>query len=70
MVLDSYMYGDPETVLIRKQEDAARKQTACGQCIHHKQMEFQGENWHFCEFKRRTYGTRCELYTTEKKCRP
>ena len=70
MALDSYMYGDPEWVLIRKQQAEARKQTACGACTHHEQIQIAGENLHYCEFKRRTYGTRCELYTTEKKCRP
>ena len=62
MALDSYMYGDPEKVLIRKQEIEAKKAKACGECIHKRSVEFRGEVGHFCEFKRHVYGKRCELY--------
>jgi hypothetical protein len=67
MALEAWQYGNPETVLQRKQEDAAKKAKACGNCIHHKSMEFKGEVWHLCEFKRYTYGKRCHLYTTDQK---
>jgi hypothetical protein len=66
MALEAWQYGNPETILERKQEHQARQLRACGECIHHKQMEFQGDNWHFCEFKRMTFGKRCHLYTVKK----
>ncbi len=67
MTLDAHMFLDPAIVLERKQEEAARKARACGNCVHHKSMEFRGEVWHLCEFKRYTYGKRCNLYTTGKQ---
>lgn len=42
MALDSYMYGDPEKVLIRKQEAELKKAKACGDCIHRRSLEFKG----------------------------
>lgn len=66
MALEAWQYGNPETVAIRKQEHQARQLRACGDCIHHKQMEFRGETWHFCEFKRYTFGKRCQLFEIKK----
>ena len=66
MAFDSYLYGDPEKVLIRKQEKAAKEARACGDCIHKKSVEFRGEIGHFCEFKRHVYGKRCELFEVAK----
>ena len=66
-VFDSWLYGDPEKVLERKQEEAARKHKECGDCIHKQSLEFRGEIGHFCEFKRHVYGVkRCDLYETLK----
>jgi hypothetical protein len=67
MALDSYIYGDPCKVLEQKQEAAARKERACGQCIHRLTMPLKNEVYVFCEFKRKSYGKRCELYATDKK---
>jgi hypothetical protein len=58
------MYGDPEKVAIRRQEEALRKAKACGDCVHKRSQEFQGELVHFCGFKRKVYGRRCELFRT------
>jgi hypothetical protein len=66
MALDAYMYGDPEKVAIRKQEEAQRKAKACGDCIHKRCVEFRGELGYFCEYKRHQYGKRCELYEIKK----
>ena len=62
MALDSWMYGDPETVAIRKQEEAVRKERACGHCVHKCTQHLDGQPVHFCSFKRHTYGTRCDQY--------
>lgn len=61
-VFESWQYGDPEKVAIRKQEEALRKVRACGQCVHKTFVEWNGLEHFSCEFKRRFYGTRCELY--------
>lgn len=66
MAFDSWLYGDPEKVAIRKQELASKKDRACGDCIHKRSMEFMGEVGHFCEFKRYTYGKRCDLFEVKK----
>lgn len=63
-VLDSWMYGDPEKVAIRKQEDAARKHRACGQCVHRREIEFNGEKLHGCA-KRQDYGFKCRYFRKE-----
>lgn len=63
-VLDNWLYGDPETVAIRRQEAqqrqaeaAKRRQDACGQCVH--SVELMGR--HVCD-RRHTYGFRCRFY--------
>lgn len=66
MALESWMYGDPEKVAIRKEEEALRKARACGDCVHRRSEEFMGEVWNFCEYKRRQYGRRCDLFEIKK----
>ena len=66
MALPAYMYGDPERVAIRHEEERQRKDRACGDCIHKVSIEFAGEMIHGCEYKRRTYGRRCELFEIKK----
>ena len=61
-VLDAWQYGDPATVLERKQEMELRKAKACGDCVHKRSAEFRTEVVHFCAFKRHVYGVRCDLY--------
>lgn len=67
MALESWQYGDPERVAIRKQEEALRKAKACGQCAHKVSLDWNGETYHGCEYKRRRYGVRCELYSENPK---
>ncbi len=64
MTLDNWLYGDPETVAIRRQEaqqrqlDAAkRRQDACGGCVH--SVELMGRQ--VCA-KLHTYGFWCRFY--------
>lgn len=65
-VLDSWEYGDPERVAIRREEEALRKDKACGACVHKISAQMFGEILHACEFMRREYGRRCELYEVRK----
>lgn len=58
------MYGNPETVAIRRQEAALRKLRECGSCKHHVSATFNGETLHRCDIKRYGYGKRCESYKT------
>ena len=66
MAFDSYLYGDPERVLIRKQEAELKKAKACGDCVHRRTIEFKGETLNHCEYKRRQYGRGCELFEIKK----
>ena len=66
MTMESWEYGNPETIAIRREEDALRKAKACGNCVHVRSVEFHGEVGMFCEFKRRTYGRRCDLFEPTK----
>lgn len=66
MALESWMYADPEKVAIRKEEESIRKARACGKCRHKVTVVWKGDDYHGCEFKRRKYGTRCELYKEKK----
>ena len=66
MTLDAWEYGDPEKVAIRREEEAARKALACGKCSHKVSIDWKGETYFGCEFKRRQYGRRCELYLEKK----
>lgn len=66
MIFDSYMYQNPEKVLMRKQAIKAANDRACGSCIHRRSIEFKGEVVDFCELKRRDYGRRCENYEAKQ----
>jgi len=62
MALDSWLYGDPEWVLIRKQEEEARKNQQCGKCVHRAELPLEQKVVVFCSKKFQTYGFRCHLY--------
>lgn len=63
MTMDAWMYGDPEKVLIRKQEEEARRHRACGQCVHKQVIPLEGKTLFDCS-KGRDYGWRCKSYRT------
>lgn len=65
-VLESWEYGDPEKVTIRREEEEQRKDRACGQCVHKVSMQLDGQVLNACEFKRRQYGMRCWLFQVRK----
>jgi len=62
MALESWEFGDPETVAIRRQEEFLRKERACGKCKFRVDVEINKCQIIKCQFKRREYGVRCELY--------
>ena len=62
MALHSWEFGNPEDVAARKEAHAQRQEAACGACVHRRTMDWQGETWNYCEYKRRVYGRRCDLF--------
>lgn len=66
MARESWEYGDPEMVAIRRQEEEFRREWECGRCIHKVSLEVNGKLHVRCEFKRRTYGKRCELHKIKR----
>lgn len=54
--------GDPELVAIRREAEAQRAHTQCGDCIHKRTTEVRREMVFKCVFSRKTYGKRCDLY--------
>lgn len=66
MIHPSYMYRmTPEEIAIRREQDRARADRACGNCVNRLPFEINGEQVRQCKFKRRTYGFRCDLYEKE-----
>ena len=61
--LPSYMYGNPQDVLERKQESAIKR--SCIGCVHGFSMQFKSGTAHGCS-KHKRYGRRCELYSDRK----
>jgi hypothetical protein len=57
----SWEWGDPERVLIRRQEEAARQAKACGQCVHKQVQQLEGKTIFDCS-KRQDYGRRCRFF--------
>lgn len=55
---------DPETILIRREDARARMDRACGDCRHVLLLQLNDGELRRCEFKRRTYGVRCDLFKT------
>ena len=66
MAHDSWLYGDPERVLIRKQEEEARRHKSCGQCVHRAEIPLEHKTVVFCSKKYQTYGFRCHLFRLEQ----
>ena len=65
MALESWQYGDPETVAIRRQEAEFRKIKQCGGGIPHQKIEKGKETLHPGDIKRVEFGIRCKNYTTK-----
>ena len=66
--LEKWEMQDPFEVTARREARARRQDQQCGWCIHkliksgkRGEMEFE------CSFRKRQYGTRCDLYRSEGK---
>lgn len=66
MVFETWEYDDPEKVAIRREEEMLRKERACGSCSSKISIEWKGVRHNGCQFKRRQYGKRCELFREKK----
>ena len=65
MSMESWMYGDPEKVLERKQQIEAAKHRNCGRCVHKLVFETERETLFGCG-KGREYGTpKCKFFRIE-----
>jgi hypothetical protein len=60
MIFDAWQYGNPETVLMRKQAVQEARHQHCGDCLHHVTLQLK-ETQHACS-KGRKYGYRCDFY--------
>ena len=65
MSFESWMYKNPEAVLIRKQEAAAKRKAKCGRCIHYQTLVLNFETHHGCTLKRRNWQA-CTYFETKK----
>ncbi len=68
VTLDAHLYGDPETVLMNKQEAAirraeaqARKLAACSSCVNSVPNLFYADERLVCR-RGHEFGTRCRHY--------
>jgi hypothetical protein len=59
-IYDRHLYGNPETVLMRKQAAQEARHKHCGDCLHHLVLHLT-ETQHACA-KGRRYGYRCDFY--------
>lgn len=66
IALESWLYGDPEAVAIRREAAAQRANAKCGDCIHKRTEQVRREIVYRCVFSRRTYGIRCDLYKADQ----
>ena len=62
MALESWLYGDPETVAIRREQDRINRDKQCGACCYKIEKMRGIELVPACLYKRRIYGIRCELF--------
>lgn len=67
MTLPASDYRDPLQVAIRRQEEAARKERACGNCRERVAIHWHGEQLISCGIKYQQYGRRCEHYRKDFK---
>jgi hypothetical protein len=51
-MLDAWQWGNPETVLERKQEQQEKRKAKCGKCVHYAALQIGNETHHGCTLKR------------------
>lgn len=57
-----FQYGNPEDSVIRRQEESAKKEQACGKCRERISLHWHGEEIVNCGIKYQQYGRRCEHF--------
>ena len=57
--------GDPELVAMRREAEAQRAHSKCGDCVHKRAYEDKREVKFKCVFSVKTYGRRCDLYAQD-----
>jgi len=55
LTLDAWKLGNPETVLMHKQQAALKRTAKCGNCQHYQTIVIGKETHHGCELKRRNW---------------
>lgn len=66
IALESWLYGDPEAVAIRREAAAHKAHARCGDCIHKRTEIVRREIVYRCVFSKRKYGIRCDLYKADQ----
>jgi len=64
VILDSWQYGNPETVLMQKQQAAGKRKAKCGKCAHYAALQIGSETHHGCTLKRRNWQA-CTYFQTK-----
>lgn len=67
MTLDAWEWGNPEAVLMRKQQRAANQKRVCTGCIYKRTIEFKGELVQACALKRGNPMIFCNHYKKENE---
>ena len=55
MTLESWMYANPENVLMQKQQAAGKRKAKCGKCAHYDSIVIGDATHHGCTLKRRNW---------------
>ena len=67
--MEKWEMGDPERVAIRRESVRQRCEKACGSCMHRAEKIIGREVVPVCQFRRRVYGVRCDLYKQNTEVR-
>lgn len=65
MALDSWLYGDPEKIAIRRQEADAKRDGKCGGYANYQVLVIGHQKHHGCILKRRNWQA-CTFFETKK----
>ena len=59
---EKWEMGDPEAVAMRREAERMRKESECGTCLYKCERVVRREVEYFCQFRKRTYGKKCDLF--------
>jgi len=65
--LGAHLYGNPETILMRKQEYQAKKEKSCTGCVNRRVILFGEEKVQACTVMQAARMRKCEFYKAEKE---